>query len=85
MIPERGSICTPRTGTCRKFRRLVPCHIVDVAGLVPGASEGRGRGNAFLNDLASCDALIQVVDAANTTDIEETQKIQNPKLPISLC
>jgi ribosome-binding ATPase YchF (GTP1/OBG family) len=44
--------------------------LVDVAGLVPGASEGRGRGNAFLADLANCDALIQVVDAAGLTDIE---------------
>jgi len=44
--------------------------LVDVAGLVPGASEGRGRGNAFLADLANCDVLIQVVDAAGSTDIE---------------
>jgi len=78
--PRGGSICTPRTGTCKKFRRLVPCHIVDVAGLVPGASEGRGRGNAFLNDLASCDALIQVVDAANTTDIEGNPKDPEPEI-----
>ena len=44
--------------------------LVDVAGLVPGASQGRGRGNAFLSDLAECDALIQVIDVAGTTDIE---------------
>ena len=50
--------------------------MVDVAGLVPGASEGRGRGNAFLADLANCDALIQVVDAAASTDIEG-----NPQQP----
>ena len=35
-----------------------------------GASEGRGRGNAFLADLAGCDALIQVVDGAAATDVE---------------
>ena len=50
--------------------RLVPCFLVDIAGLVPGASEGRGRGNAFLADLANCNALIQVVDAAGSTDLE---------------
>ena len=33
-----------------------------MAGLVPGASEGKGRGNAFLADLSNCDALIQVID-----------------------
>ena len=68
--PRKGSICEPRTGSCVEFKRLVPCYLVDVAGLVPGASEGRGRGNAFLADLSNCDALIQVVDAAASTDIE---------------
>ena len=67
---RKGSICQPRTGSCVGFRRLVPCFLVDVAGLVPGASEGKGRGNAFLADLANSDALIQVVDAAGSTDIE---------------
>ena len=67
---RQGSICEPRTGTCVAHIRLVPTFLVDVAGLVPGASEGRGRGNAFLSDLANCDALIQVVDAAGLTDIE---------------
>ena len=66
----RGSICEPRTGSCVGHVRLVPTFLVDVAGLVPGAAEGRGRGNAFLSDLANCDALIQVVDAAGLTDIE---------------
>lgn len=68
--PRKGSLCQPRTGTCIGHRRSVPVALVDVAGLVPGASEGRGRGNAFLADLANCDVLIQVVDAAGSTDIE---------------
>ena len=68
--PRRGSLCEPRTGSCIGHRRLVPCFLVDIAGLVPGASEGRGRGNAFLADLANCNALIQVVDAAGSTDLE---------------
>ena len=67
---RQGSICEPRTGSCIGHVRLVPTFLVDVAGLVPGAAEGRGRGNAFLSDLANCDALIQVVDAAGLTDIE---------------
>ena len=65
-----GSICSPRTGSCEGHQRYVPCMLVDVAGLVPGASQGRGRGNAFLSDLADCDALIQVIDVAGTTDNE---------------
>ena len=68
--PRQGSLCSPRTGSCIQHRRSVPVALVDVAGLVPGASEGRGRGNAFLADLANCDVLIQVVDAAASTDLE---------------
>ena len=67
-----GAMCSPRTGACQGFERQVPVALVDVAGLVPGASEGRGRGNAFLADLAGCDALIQVVDGAAATDVEGT-------------
>ena len=67
---REGSVCTPRSGSCVGFRRIVPVTLVDVAGLVPGAHSGRGRGNQFLSDLANCDALIQVVDASGTTDLE---------------
>jgi len=68
--PRGGSICTPNTGSCVGHNRLVPVILVDVAGLVPGAHEGRGRGNQFLSDLARCDALIQVVDVSGSTDLE---------------
>lgn len=68
--PRAGSICTPNTGSCVRHNRLVPVTLVDVAGLVPGAHEGRGRGNQFLSDLARCDALIQVVDVSGSTDLE---------------
>ncbi|KAG2422688.1 hypothetical protein HXX76_015852 [Chlamydomonas incerta] len=50
--------------------RKVPIVIKDVAGLVPGAYQGRGRGNSFLNDLCDADVLIHVVDASGTTDRE---------------
>jgi len=65
-----GSICSPNTGSCVGHNRLVPVTLVDVAGLVPGAHEGRGRGNQFLSDLARCDALIQVIDVSGSTDLE---------------
>ncbi|NMA44867.1 MAG: redox-regulated ATPase YchF [Candidatus Diapherotrites archaeon] len=50
--------------------RYVPIELIDVAGLVPGASEGKGLGNKFLNDLSQADALIHVVDASGSTDAE---------------
>ena len=68
--PRSGSLCEPRTGSCIGHCRTVPVTLIDVAGLVPGAHDGKGRGNQFLNDLAQCDALIQVVDASGGTDIE---------------
>tara|TARA_Y100000748_G_scaffold303309_1_gene308013 strand:+ start:18286 stop:19569 length:1284 start_codon:yes stop_codon:yes gene_type:complete len=68
--PRKGSICKPNSGSCVGYQRLVPVTLIDVAGLVPGAHEGRGRGNQFLSDLARCDALIQVIDISGSTDIE---------------
>tara|TARA_Y100000590_G_scaffold217201_1_gene245958 strand:- start:1284 stop:2567 length:1284 start_codon:yes stop_codon:yes gene_type:complete len=68
--PREGSICEPNSGSCNEHRRLVPVTLVDVAGLVPGAHEGKGRGNQFLSDLARCDALIQVVDVSGSTDLD---------------
>lgn len=37
---------------------------------ITGAYKGRGRGNAFLNDLCDADVLVHVVDASGTTDAE---------------
>ncbi|KAJ1856248.1 hypothetical protein GGH12_002786 [Coemansia sp. RSA 1822] len=62
------SRCKPRHGWCTNGRRFVPVRMLDVAGLVPGASEGRGLGNKFLDDLRHADVLIHVVDASGTTD-----------------
>ena len=55
---------------CRNGTRLVPVKLIDVAGLVPGAHEGKGLGNRFLDDARQADVLIHVVDAAGTTDIQ---------------
>jgi hypothetical protein len=43
---------------------------MDVAGLVPGASEGKGLGNQFLDDLRQADVFVHIVDISGTTDIE---------------
>lgn len=62
--------CNPKNSRCENGTRLIPTGMVDVAGLVPGASEGRGLGNKFLDDLRAADALIQVIDASGRTDLE---------------
>src|SRR3989344_6298424 len=65
---EFGVQCNPRSGYCKDGVRYVPVEVIDVAGLVPGAHEGRGRGNAFLNDLSRADVLIHVIDASGSTN-----------------
>ncbi|WP_135362939.1 redox-regulated ATPase YchF [Halosimplex halophilum] len=68
--PEFDHSCTPNTGYCEAGKRFVPTKLVDVAGLVPGAHEGRGLGNQFLSDLNETDVLVHVVDFSGETDIE---------------
>lgn len=60
----------PVNSVCLDGVRLVPVEFIDVAGLVPGAWEGRGLGNQFLDELRKADALIHVVDASGGTDCE---------------
>ena len=62
--------CNPNHGFCIEHNRFVPIDLMDVAGLVPGASEGKGLGNQFLDDLRQADAFIHIVDISGTTDIE---------------
>lgn len=57
-------------GRDNQGRRLLPVLLKDVAGLVPGAYQGRGRGNKFLNDLTDADVLIHVADASGMADAE---------------
>jgi ribosome-binding ATPase YchF (GTP1/OBG family) len=49
--------------------------MLDVAGLVPGASEGRGLGNKFLDDLRHAHVLLHIIDVSGRTNEkgEETQ------------
>jgi ribosome-binding ATPase YchF (GTP1/OBG family) len=65
---EFGKQCNPRTGFCVKGKRYVGVQLIDVAGLVPGAHEGKGMGNQFLDDLRQADVLVHVIDVAGTTN-----------------
>lgn len=68
--PDFGEECDPRVGFCRNGKRFVPVQLVDVAGLIPGAHEGKGLGNKFLSDLNEADVLIHIVDFSGKTDAE---------------
>jgi len=60
--------CMPRQGFCLQNKRFVPVELMDVAGLVPGAHEGKGMGNAFLDDLRQASVLIHVIDVSGSTN-----------------
>jgi len=60
----------PKNSLCLEGVRLVPVELIDIAGIVPGAWEGRGLGNQFLDEIRRADALIHIVDASGGTDCE---------------
>jgi len=72
--PEFNVKSNPRYGFIKGKYRFVPIEILDIAGLVPGAHEGRGLGNKFLDDVRQADALIHVIDISGSTN-EEGQYI----------
>ncbi len=61
---------TPRNSRCIDGERFIPVDLVDLPGIVPGAAEGKGLGNQFLDEVRRADALIHVVDASGSTDSE---------------
>ncbi|AGI48408.1 GTP-binding conserved hypothetical protein TIGR00650 [Thermoplasmatales archaeon BRNA1] len=67
---ELGVTCNPHNSLCVDGTRMVPVDLLDVAGLVPDAWQGKGLGNKFLDDLRQADALVNVVDASGSTNIE---------------
>ncbi|MDH7564644.1 MAG: redox-regulated ATPase YchF [Candidatus Bathyarchaeota archaeon] len=60
----------PVNSLCLDGVRLIPVEFIDCAGLVPGAWEGRGLGNQFLDEIRKADALVHIVDASGGTDCE---------------
>jgi ribosome-binding ATPase YchF (GTP1/OBG family) len=60
----------PVNSLCLDGVRLIPVEFIDCAGLVPGAWQGRGLGNQFLDEIRKADALIHIIDASGGTDCE---------------
>ena len=60
--------CDPKNSRCVDGTRYVPVRVIDVAGLVEGAYEGRGLGNQFLDNLRMASVLIHMIDGAGATD-----------------
>ena len=60
--------------------RIVPTtiEIVDIAGLVKGASKGEGLGNQFLGNIRECDAIIHVVRCFEDGNVVHVDGSVNP-------
>jgi len=56
--------------------------IMDIAGLVKGASKGEGLGNKFLSDIKLVDAILHVVRCFDDENVVHVDKTVNPKRDI---
>ncbi len=66
---EFGVQDNPINSACVDGVRLIPVDLIDTPGLIPGAHQGRGLGNQFLDEVRRADALIVVADASGATDL----------------
>jgi obg-like ATPase 1 len=63
-----------------KPKSEVPAYltVTDIAGLIRGASEGEGLGNAFLSNILACDAIFHLVRAFSDEEIIHVDGDVNP-------
>ena len=74
--PNEGIVPVPDDRLYRITKYIVPKKIVpamlklvDIAGIVKGASEGQGLGNKFLSHIRQVDAILQVVRCFEDADV----------------
>ncbi|WP_337173045.1 redox-regulated ATPase YchF [Paludisphaera sp.] len=74
--PNEGVVSVPDGRLERISRHIVPkklvpaaLRLVDIAGIVKGASEGEGLGNKFLSHIREVDAILQVVRCFEDPDV----------------
>ncbi len=61
---------TPANSRCEDGWRFIPIEVTDLPGLIKGAWMGKGLGNQFLSVAAQSDALLHVVDASGSIDMD---------------
>jgi GTP-binding protein YchF len=83
--PNEGVVSVPdgRLQRITKYivpKKIVPAAIklVDIAGIVRGASEGQGLGNKFLSHIREVDAILQVVRCFEDPDVIHVAGSVNP-------
>src|SRR6478736_3470349 len=83
--PNEGIVPVPDDRLARISRYIVPqklvptaLRLVDIAGIVKGASEGQGLGNKFLSHIREVDAILQVVRCFEDPDVVHVSGVVNP-------
>jgi GTP-binding protein YchF len=83
--PNVGAVAIPdvRLATINKYietEKIVPAifQLVDIAGLVRGASQGEGLGNKFLGNLRNVDAILHVVRCHNDQNVIHVEGSVDP-------
>lgn len=83
--PNTGIVTVPdprldRLSALSKSKKTVPAIIemVDIAGLVRGASQGEGLGNQFLSHIREVDAIVQVVRCFSDENIHHVAGAIDP-------
>jgi ribosome-binding ATPase len=83
--PNMGVITVPderlvKLAEIDKPKRVVPTtvEILDIAGLVKGASKGEGLGNQFLGNIRETDAIIHVLRCFENENITHVDGSMNP-------
>ena len=66
--------------------RIVPATVsfVDIAGIVKGASQGEGMGNAFLSNIREADAICQVTRVFTDADVSHVDGVVDPASDIGV-
>lgn len=87
--PNTGIVGVPDArlkvlGDLYHSERIVPATVtfVDIAGIVKGASQGEGMGNAFLSHIREADAICQVTRVFTDDDVTHVDGVVNPKSDI---
>ena len=79
---ELGVTCTPHNSLCVDGTRMVPVELLDVAGLVPDAWEGKGLGNKFLSNIRMTDAIVHVVRCFDDENIMHVVADAGTNVPV---
>jgi hypothetical protein len=89
--PRKGVVAVPddrfdRLAAALRPAKITPAHleVMDIAGLVEGASRGEGLGNQFLSHMRAVEALVHVVRCFRSGDVPHPGGEPDPRRDIGV-